>query len=84
MHKDPYENIYCVIDGYKDFILIPPTDLPHVPYKKYPKAEFLLKGDSWEIVPLQHGDGLLTSTFLPWISVGKIYSFENEINKSEY
>lgn len=36
MHKDPYENIYCVIDGYKDFILIPPTDLPYVPYKHYP------------------------------------------------
>lgn len=35
VHKDPYENIYCVIDGYKDFILIPPTDLPCVPYKKY-------------------------------------------------
>lgn len=35
MHKDPYENIYCVIDGYKDFILIPPTDLPYVPYENY-------------------------------------------------
>ncbi|KAL1491669.1 hypothetical protein ABEB36_012231 [Hypothenemus hampei] len=35
MHKDPYENIYCVIDGYKDFILIPPVDLPYVPYEKY-------------------------------------------------
>lgn len=35
MHKDPYENIYCVIDGYKDFILIPPSDLPYVPYEKY-------------------------------------------------
>lgn len=36
MHKDPYENIYCVIDGKKDFLIIPPTDLPFVPYKKYP------------------------------------------------
>lgn len=35
MHKDPYENIYCVIDGYKDFILIPPVDLPYVPYQSY-------------------------------------------------
>jgi jumonji domain-containing protein 7 len=24
-HKDPYENIYCVVRGYKDFILFPPT-----------------------------------------------------------
>ncbi|KAL9706860.1 hypothetical protein quinque_010378 [Culex quinquefasciatus] len=27
MHKDPYENIYCVISGYKDFVLIPPVDV---------------------------------------------------------
>ncbi|XP_026320087.1 uncharacterized protein LOC113230391 [Hyposmocoma kahamanoa] len=71
MHKDPYENIYCVIDGYKDFILIPPTDLPFVPYKKYPKAEFLLKGPSWEIVRLEQGDEFLPST-LPWISVDPV------------
>lgn len=36
MHKDPYENIYCVISGYKDFILIPPIDLHCVPRIKYP------------------------------------------------
>lgn len=40
MHKDPYENIYCVIDGYKDFILVPPTDLPYVPYKSYPVKQY--------------------------------------------
>jgi jumonji domain-containing protein 7 len=40
MHKDPYENIYCVIEGYKDFILIPPTDLPYVPYKTYPVGTY--------------------------------------------
>lgn len=40
MHKDPYENIYCVIDGYKDFILIPPTDLPYIPYKNYPMGTY--------------------------------------------
>ena len=28
MHKDPYENIYCVVRGTKDIILQPPTDLP--------------------------------------------------------
>lgn len=38
MHKDPYENIYCVISGYKDFILIPPIDLHNVPREKYPTA----------------------------------------------
>ncbi|KAJ8972793.1 hypothetical protein NQ314_000029 [Rhamnusium bicolor] len=40
MHKDPYENIYCVIDGYKDFILIPPMDLPYVPYKEFPVKRY--------------------------------------------
>lgn len=35
VHKDPYENIYCVISGYKDFILIPPIDLSTVPRNKY-------------------------------------------------
>lgn len=40
MHKDPYENIYCVISGYKDFILIPPIDLPYVPRCKYPTGVY--------------------------------------------
>ncbi|XP_044743339.1 bifunctional peptidase and (3S)-lysyl hydroxylase Jmjd7-like, partial [Chrysoperla carnea] len=38
MHKDPYENIYCVVEGKKDFILIPPTDIWRIPYKNYPKG----------------------------------------------
>lgn len=38
MHKDPYENIYCVVSGYKDFILIPPTEMHNVPRKKYQSA----------------------------------------------
>ena len=40
VHKDPYENIYCVIAGYKDFLLIPPSDAPWVPYKKYAVASY--------------------------------------------
>lgn len=40
VHKDPFENIYCVISGYKDFILHPPTDRPWIPYKKYPLASY--------------------------------------------
>ncbi|XP_064093441.1 bifunctional peptidase and (3S)-lysyl hydroxylase Jmjd7-like isoform X3 [Macrobrachium nipponense] len=35
MHKDHYENIYCVVSGYKDFILLPPSDTPWIPYKSY-------------------------------------------------
>jgi jumonji domain-containing protein 7 len=40
MHKDPYENIYCVIAGYKDFILIPPTDVHLIPRESYQSAIF--------------------------------------------
>jgi len=40
MHKDPYENIYCVVSGYKDFILQPPSDLPWIPYAKFPAAQY--------------------------------------------
>ncbi|XP_045119635.1 bifunctional peptidase and (3S)-lysyl hydroxylase Jmjd7-like isoform X1 [Portunus trituberculatus] len=40
MHKDHYENIYCVIRGYKDFILLPPTDSPWVPYRAYKPATY--------------------------------------------
>ncbi|CAL4126815.1 unnamed protein product, partial [Meganyctiphanes norvegica] len=40
LHKDHYENIYCVVSGYKDFILIPPSDLPWVPYAKFPVAKY--------------------------------------------
>lgn len=40
VHKDPYENIYCVISGYKDFILIPPVDVHNVPREKYPSAMY--------------------------------------------
>ncbi|CRK89741.1 CLUMA_CG003374, isoform A, partial [Clunio marinus] len=38
MHKDPYENIYCVISGFKDFILIPPVDVHLVPRQIYQSA----------------------------------------------
>lgn len=70
MHKDPYENMYCVIDGYKDFILIPPTDLPYVPYSKYPKAIFSENNGIWNIDPVQeNGDG--NDNAIPWISIGK-------------
>ncbi|CAK1543415.1 unnamed protein product [Leptosia nina] len=62
MHKDPYENIYCVIDGYKEFILIPPTDLPYVPYKKYKQAVFKYN-NGWAVEPLGCGSGL------PWICI---------------
>lgn len=40
MHRDHYENVYCVVSGHKDFILLPPTDLPWVPYENYKTGQF--------------------------------------------
>ena len=40
VHKDPYENIYCVVRGHKDIILQPPTDLPWVPYRSLTPAMY--------------------------------------------
>ncbi|XP_069693428.1 bifunctional peptidase and (3S)-lysyl hydroxylase Jmjd7-like isoform X2 [Periplaneta americana] len=53
MHKDPFENIYCVVSGYKDFTLHPPTDRPWIPYKKYPLARYLETSPGiFEIIPI--------------------------------
>lgn len=49
VHKDPYENIYCVISGYKDFVLVPPVDVHNVPREKYPSATYKTK-DNGEMV----------------------------------
>ncbi|XP_068961912.1 bifunctional peptidase and (3S)-lysyl hydroxylase JMJD7 isoform X2 [Petaurus breviceps papuanus] len=32
LHKDHYENLYCVVSGEKHFILHPPSDRPFIPY----------------------------------------------------
>lgn len=74
MHKDPYENIYCVIDGYKDFVLIPPTDLPYVPYQRYPQANFKKRENKWDIVPHRgrsSDDEESDDDSLPWIAIGE-------------
>lgn len=77
MHKDPYENIYCVIDGYKDFTLIPPTDLAYVPYNKYPVGVFEnVKPEGYSIslqnriIDAEAGDSSNSEhKMLPWISI---------------
>lgn len=57
MHKDPYENIYCVISGFKDFILIPPVDVHLVPKKSYQSAIFESDDDgAFHIRPLFDGE----------------------------
>ena len=49
MHKDPYENIYCVVRGHKDITLHPPSDLPWIPYKQLKPAVYRERQDgSWD------------------------------------
>lgn len=38
VHKDHYENLYCVVSGEKHFLLHPPSDRPFIPYGKGPAA----------------------------------------------
>uniref|UniRef100_A0A667ZBE5 Bifunctional peptidase and (3S)-lysyl hydroxylase JMJD7 n=1 Tax=Myripristis murdjan TaxID=586833 RepID=A0A667ZBE5_9TELE len=62
MHKDHYENLYCVISGEKRFILLPPTDRPHIPYGLYQPAVYSQRADGdFEVVDQ------LGSDKVPWI-----------------
>jgi hypothetical protein len=57
MHKDPYENIYCVVSGFKDFILIPPVDVHLVPRESYHSAIYESDDDgNMHIKPLLDGE----------------------------
>lgn len=72
MHKDHYENLYCVISGTKVFTLLPPSDLPLVPYELYSPARYKANNDGvFEIV--DEVDENLTKTLpkqkVPWIAV---------------
>ncbi|KAJ8399505.1 hypothetical protein AAFF_G00412170 [Aldrovandia affinis] len=62
MHKDHYENLYCVISGEKRFILIPPSDRPFIPYELYQPATYHQREDgTFEVVDEEHADKV------PWI-----------------
>lgn len=77
MHKDPYENIYCVIKGEKEFILHPPTDLPFIPYNDYPTANYReIEPGQWSIEPIISGEIIKDdenwqsgSNLVPWIAI---------------
>ncbi|TNN87357.1 JmjC domain-containing protein 7 [Liparis tanakae] len=51
VHKDHYENLYCVVSGEKNFILLPPTDRPFIPYGSYQPAVYRQRDDGeFEVV----------------------------------
>ncbi|XP_056666295.1 bifunctional peptidase and (3S)-lysyl hydroxylase JMJD7 isoform X1 [Monodelphis domestica] len=45
LHKDHYENLYCVIAGEKHFLLHPPSDRPFIPYELYTPATYHMAQD---------------------------------------
>ena len=65
MHRDHYENIYCVIRGSKKFILHPPTDLPWIPYDYYNVANFKEEDGKFNIVDNEVDP-------VPWISINPL------------
>ncbi|XP_031735253.1 bifunctional peptidase and (3S)-lysyl hydroxylase JMJD7 isoform X1 [Anarrhichthys ocellatus] len=62
MHKDHYENLYCVISGEKTFLLLPPTDRPFIPYGVYQPAVYHQREDG-EFEVVDQSD----SEKVPWI-----------------
>lgn len=65
-HKDPYENIYCVVRGHKDITLFPPTDLPWLPYKTCQQAIYVRNPLDGKISIKPLSD---ETPKLPWIAV---------------
>lgn len=77
MHKDPYENIYCVVSGEKTFILHPPTDLPWIPYETYSSAVYKeIEPGNWIIEPLNKNNVKSelseNSEKVPWININPL------------
>ncbi|XP_038597069.1 bifunctional peptidase and (3S)-lysyl hydroxylase JMJD7-like isoform X4 [Tachyglossus aculeatus] len=62
LHKDHYENLYCVLSGEKHFLLHPPSDRPFIPYELYTPATYRLAEDgSFEVVDEEAAEKV------PWI-----------------
>lgn len=66
VHKDPYENIYCVVAGEKEFILHPPTDLPWIPYNNYPSAVYKKLQNKWTIDAENDAE---CQNSVPWVTI---------------
>ncbi|GIX86832.1 bifunctional peptidase and [Caerostris darwini] len=52
LHKDNYENIYCVIRGCKEFLLYPPVAVLWMPYETFQKSEYYFEDDEFKIKDL--------------------------------
>jgi peptidyl-lysine (3S)-dioxygenase / protease len=66
VHKDPFENFYCVVRGSKKFVLLPPTDAPYLGEKQFRQATYHRTGgdDGGFEIRLDDDDGVV-----PWCTV---------------
>lgn len=90
VHKDPYENIYCIVSGKKNFILHPPTDLPWIPYRNYPSAVYKeCEPGKWiieSIINKTDSEKITNLASTPWICVDPLnpdyekFSYIHSIN----
>ncbi|CAM9627582.1 unnamed protein product [Sphacelaria rigidula] len=63
VHKDHYENMYCVLRGEKQFTLLPPSDVLFLYEQEYPQGRYRRKDDgSGFEVHMEEG-------IVPWIPV---------------
>jgi peptidyl-lysine (3S)-dioxygenase / protease len=46
IHKDHFDNLYCVVSGAKTFTLLPPTDVAFLPERLYPAFRHHLRPSS--------------------------------------
>ncbi|XP_059166545.1 bifunctional peptidase and (3S)-lysyl hydroxylase Jmjd7-like [Physella acuta] len=70
MHRDHYENLYCVVSGQKVFTLLPPTDLPFIPYESCPSAVYKETNEQFEVVDVENLDSIDDcSSEVSWIAI---------------
>ena len=75
-HKDPYENLYAVVQGVKVFTLLPPGDAPWLGIAPAPHGQYATEGGAggWHAqlssgsARSEHACGCHAST-VPWVGV---------------
>lgn len=65
MHKDHYENIFCVASGIKTFTICPPADALFFQEKKIPSGQFRHDEQGWTVD--LHKDGHEEPQMVRWI-----------------
>ncbi|WCJ39999.1 Bifunctional peptidase and (3S)-lysyl hydroxylase JMJD7 [Euphorbia peplus] len=64
-HKDHYENLYAVVSGEKEFLLLPPTDVHRLYVRDYPAARYQYSQENGEFKLEMEKP----TRYVPWSSV---------------